>query len=163
MNDSPVIEAAPSVDELNYDSNLILGLIAGGIAMLISAIIWGIITYVTEYQISFMAIGVGFFVGIAIQKFGKGDSLIFGISGAILSFLGCVLGNFLFYNGVIAKEWEVPFFELLFALSLDPTAMIEIFSATLDIMDLLFYGIAAYIGYKTALGTAAQKQFQLNK
>ena len=156
MNETPVIEAPPSVDELNFDSNLILGLIAGTVAMLISAILWGVITYVTEYQISFMAIGVGFFVGIAIQKFGKGNSLIFGISGAVLSFLGCVLGNFFFYNGVIAKEWEISFFEVLLTLSLDPAAIIELFTLTFDIMDLLFYGIAAYIGFQTSMAKAVK-------
>ena len=156
MNETPVIEAPPSVDELNFDSNLILGLIAGTVAMLISAILWGVITYVTEYQISFMAIGVGFFVGIAIQKFGKGNSLIFGISGAVLSFLGCVLGNFFFYNGVIAKEWEISFFEVLLTLSLDPAAIIELFTLTFDIMDLLFYGIAAYIGFRTSMAKAVK-------
>ena len=124
--------------------------------MLISAILWGVITYVTEYQISFMAIGVGFFVGIAIQKFGKGNSLIFGISGAVLSFLGCVLGNFFFYNGVIAKEWEISFFEVLLTLSLDPAAIIELFTLTFDIMDLLFYGIAAYIGFRTSMAKAVK-------
>jgi hypothetical protein len=113
MNEPSVIESAPAIEELNYDSNLILGLVGGVLAMLVSAVIWGLITYFTEYQISWMAIGVGFFVGIAIQKLGKGKSLIFGISGAILSLLGCLLGNYLFYNGILAREWEAPYISVL--------------------------------------------------
>ena len=128
-----------------------VGLIAGTIAMLISAILWGIITYITEYQISYMAIGVGFFVGIAIQKFGKGNTLIYGISGAILSIMGCLLGNFFFYNGILAREWGESFFNVLFAISLNPAVIIEIFILGFEIIDLLFYGLAAYLGFQAAM------------
>ena len=152
MNEPSVIETAPAIEELDYDSNLILGLVGGILAMLVSAVIWGLITYFTEYQISWMAIGVGFFVGIAIQKLGKGKSLIFGISGAVLSLLGCLLGNYLFYNGILAREWEAPYFSVLLAISLDPATVIELFTMAFDIMDLLFYGVAAYIGFRAAMG-----------
>jgi hypothetical protein len=157
MNEPSVIEPAPAIEELNYDSNLILGLVGGILAMLVSAVIWGLITYFTEYQISWMAIGVGFFVGIAIQKLGKGNSLIFGISGAILSLSGCLLGNYLFYNGILAREWEAPYFSVLLAISLDPATVIELFTMAFDIMDLLFYGVAAYIGFRAAMGTMGKR------
>ena len=157
MNEPSVIESAPAIEELNYDSNLILGLIGGAFAMLISAALWGIITYVTEYQISWMAIGVGLFVGIAIQKLGKGKTLIYGISGAVLSLIGCMLGNFFFYNGILAREWEIPFFSVLLAISLDPAAIVELFTMAFDIIDLLFYGVAAYIGFRAAMGTMSKR------
>jgi hypothetical protein len=152
MDETMIPESAPAITELDYDSNLILGLIAGGAAMLVSALLWGIITYVTQYQISWMAIGVGLFVGFAIKKLGKGKTLIYGISGALLSLLGCMLGNFFFYNGILAREWGVPFFSVLLAISLDPAAIIELFTVAFDIMDLLFYGVAAYIGFRAAMG-----------
>jgi len=157
MDEQMIPESAPAITELDYDSNLILGLIGGGVAMLVSAILWGVITYVTEYQISWMAIGVGFFVGFAIQKLGKGKTLIYGISGAVLSLLGCLLGNFLFYNGILAREWEIPFFSVLLAISLDPAAVVELFIAAFDIMDLLFYAVAAYIGFRAATGTMGKR------
>jgi len=157
MNEPSVIEPAPAIEELDYDSNLILGLVGGILAMLVSAVIWGLITYFTEYQISWMAIGVGFFVGIAIQKLGKGKSLIYGISGAVLSLLGCLLGNYLFYNGILAREWEAPYFSVLLAISLDPATVIELFTMAFDIMDLLFYGVAAYIGFRAAMGTMGKR------
>lgn len=150
MEELTMPESTPAITELDYDSNIIMGVVGGGGAMLVSAIIWGGITYLTGYQISWMAIGVGLFVGFAIRKLGKGKSLIYGISGAAFSLVGCLLGNFLFYNGVIAKEWETPFFEVLLALSLDPTAVLEIFTLAFDIRDLLFYAIAAYIGFRAA-------------
>ena len=151
MNESSIAEATPFTNELDYDSNLILGLMGGSIAMLVCAIVWGIITYFLEYQISWMAIGVGFLVGLAVRMFGKGKSLIFGVSSGILALLGCVLGNYLFYIGIISREWEVPFFRVLFVVTLDPASIIELFTAGFDFRDLLFYAIAAYVGYQTTL------------
>lgn len=151
MEELTISESAPAIAELDFDSNLVMGLVGGVGAMLASAVLWGIITYVTEYQISWMAIGVGAFVGFAIRKLGKGNSLIFGISGAVLSLLGCLLGNFLFYNGVLAKEWQAPFFDVFLAISFDPAAILEIFTLAFDVRDLLFYAIAVYIGFRTAM------------
>ena len=151
MDELTISDSTPAIAELDFDSNLIMGLVGGVSAMLVSAAIWGGITYFTEYQISWMAIGVGLFVGFAIQKLGKGKSLVFGISSAGLSLLGCLLGNFLFYNGVIAKEWGVPFFSVLLATSFDPAAIIEIFTLAFDFRDLLFYALAAYIGFRTSM------------
>jgi hypothetical protein len=50
----------PVIEQLEDQPNLLMGLIGGGIAMLASAIVWGAVTYFTEYQIGWMAIGVGF-------------------------------------------------------------------------------------------------------
>jgi len=158
MNEAMIPESAPAINELDFDSNLILGLIGGGIAMLVSAALWGLITYLTGFQISWMAIGVGVFVGVTIQKLGKGKSLIYGINGAVLSLLGCLLGNFFFYNGILAREWEIPFFSLLISISLDPAAIVELFTLAFDIMDLLFYGVAAYIGFRAAMGPMSKRK-----
>jgi hypothetical protein len=157
MDETLIPESAPAITELDFDSNLILGLVGGVGAMLISAMLWGVITYVTEFQISWMAIGVGLFVGIAVQKLGKGNSLIYGISGGVLALLGCLLGNLLFYSGILAREWEVPFFNVLFAFALQPDFIVEIFTVAFDFMDLLFYGVAAYIGFRSAMGTMSKK------
>jgi hypothetical protein len=151
MEELTVSESNPAITELDYDSNLVMGLVGGAAAMLFSAILWGIITYVTEYQISWMAIGVGAFVGFAVRKLGKGNSVAFGTIGAFLSLLGCLLGNFFFYNGILAKEWGAPFFDVLLVLSFDPAAIIEIFTLAFDVRDLLFYAIAAYIGFRVAM------------
>jgi hypothetical protein len=157
MDETLVPESVPAITELNYDSNLVLGLVGGGFALLASAVLWGVFTYVTGFQISWMAIGVGFFVGFAIQKFGKGNSLIFGVSGGLLALLGCLLGNFFFYTGILASEWEVSLFDVLFVFSIDPSLILEIFTVAFDFKDLFFYGIAAYIGFRSAMGTTGKR------
>jgi hypothetical protein len=151
MIDSSVPSVQPAIEQLDDQPNLLLGLVGGVLAMLVGAIIWGAITYFTEYQIGWMAIGVGFLVGVAIRFFGRGKTMIFGVSGAVLALIGCVLGNLMFYSGVIAREENASFLEVFFFFFLSPAASIELFTLAFDFMDLLFYGLAAYAGFSSAM------------
>lgn len=154
MMDSSMPSAQPqsAIELIDDQPNLFMGLIGGVAAMLVGAIVWGAISYFTEYQIGWMAIGVGFLVGIAIKQFGKGRSPIYGISGAVLALIGCLLGNLLFYASIIAREEGLPFLNVFFLILLSPAAAVEIFTVDFDFMDILFYGLAAYTGFSTAMG-----------
>jgi len=151
MMDSSIPQTPPVIEQVETESNLLMGLIGGGIAMLVSAIIWGVVTYVTEYEIGWMAIGVGFLVGIAVKFFGRGKTAVFGISSAVLALIGCVLGNLFFYAGFIAREEGASFFEVFFFFLFTPAALIELFSVAFEFMDVLFYGLAAWVGFSTAM------------
>ena len=151
MIDSSMPSAQPAIEQLDDQPNLLMGLIGGAIAMLVGAIVWGAITYFTNYQIGWIAIGVGFLVGIALRFFGRGKTTIFGISGAVLALIGCLLGNLMFYAGAIAREEGAPFLNVLFLLLLNPAAAVEVFTIAFDFMDILFYGLAAYAGFSTAM------------
>jgi len=134
------------IEQLRGNQNLAAGTLAGLVAALVAAGIWALITALTEYQIGFMAIGVGFLVGIAMRVVGKGIEPVFGIVGAALSLLGCLIGNLLTVSWFIAASEGVPYWELLGSLNLE--FAIEILTVTFDPMDLVFYGIAVYFGYK---------------
>lgn len=151
MINSSVPTTQPAIEQLDDQPNLLLGLLGGGFAMLVGAIVWGAITYFTEYQIGWLAIGVGFLVGIAIKFFGRGKSMLFGISGAILALIGCLLGNLIFYSGIIAREEGASFLNVFFFLLVNPAAIIEVFTIAFDFMDLIFYALAAYAGFSTAM------------
>ena len=151
MMNSSVPSAQPAIEQLDDQPNLLMGLIGGVVAMLVGAIVWGAVTYFTEYQIGWLAIGIGFLVGVAIRFFGKGKSITFGILGAVLSLIGCVLGNLLVYSGFIAREEGVPFLEILLFLVSTPAALIEVYTIAFDFMDLLFYALAAYVGFSAAM------------
>jgi hypothetical protein len=151
MIDSSISSTQPAIEQLDTESNLIMGLIGGALAMLVSAVIWGVITYFTEYQIGWMAIGVGYLVGIAVKFFGKGKTMIFGISSAGLALIGCALGNLLSYSGVIAHEESAAFLEVFFFFLFSPAAAIELFTLAFDFMDIMFYALAAYAGFSAAL------------
>src|SRR5688572_3535690 len=151
MIDTSIPTTQPAIEQLEDQPNLLMGLIGGGIAMLVGAVVWGAVTYFTQYQIGWMAIGVGFLVGIAVKFFGRGKSMIFGISSALLALIGCALGNLLFYSGAIAREESAPFLEVFFFFLTTPSAMIELFTIAFDFMDILFYALAAYAGFSAAL------------
>jgi hypothetical protein len=151
MIDSPIPTSQPVIEQLEDQPNLLMGLIGGVFAMLVGAVAWGAITYFSEYQISWMAIGVGFLVGAAIRFFGRGKSITFGVSGAALALIGCLLGNLIFYSGVIAREEGYGFLDIFMFLLFQPLAAVEIFAMAFSAMDLLFYALAAYVGFSTAM------------
>lgn len=151
MIDSSIPSVQPAIEQLEDQPNLLMGLIGGAIAMLLGAVVWGAITYFTEYQIGWLAIGIGFLVGIAIKFLGRGKTMVFGISAAVLALLGCLLGNLIFYSGVIAREEGVSFLNVFLTLLLSPAAAMEVFTIAFDFMDLVFYALAAYAGFSTAM------------
>jgi len=140
-------EQAAMIEKARFEQKLPFGIVAGLIAALVMAAAWAAITVTTEYQIGYMAIAVGFVVGIAVRYAGKGVDMIFGISGAILALIGCLLGNFLSQVGFATLEFGVPFFEALKTLA-EPSIFVEIMKESFSGIDLLFYGIAIYEGYR---------------
>jgi len=140
------VKLAYLMQQIRDNQNLSLAIAGGAGAALLGACLWAIITMATGYQIGFMAIGVGFMVGYTVRFFGKGIDKSFGLSGAILSLLGCLAGNLLAACASLAQYENMGFFDVLSRL--DPDIALEIMAATFSPMDLLFYGIAVYEGYK---------------
>ena len=134
------------VQAIKDNQNLLFGIIGGAVAAGIGASIWALITVAANYQIGWMAVGVGFLVGYAVRICGKGIDKTFGIAGAVLSLLGCFAGNLLTTCIVISRHQNIPFLDLL--PRLNPEVIIELTTVTFNPMDLLFYAIAVYEGYK---------------
>jgi hypothetical protein len=142
--DPLILQAA--LQRLQSEQNLVLAVIAGGAAALLGAAVWAVVTILTGYQIGFMAVGVGYLVGFAVKIFGKGLDRSFGIVGAAWSLLGCAAGNLFAVVGMISSEQNLPFFELLE--KLDGEIIANLMRATFNPMDLVFYAIAVYEGYR---------------
>jgi len=129
-------------------SNLLLGGLAGFAAAVVAAVAWGAISAATSYQIGFMAIGVGLLVAYAVRIAGGGHDRRFGYVSAAMSLLGCVLGNFFATCAFFAAHDRIDVLTALAALVPHfATVMRESFRP----MDLLFYAIGAYFGYKYAI------------
>ncbi len=137
------------IEQLRNEQNLAMGVLAGTGAALAGAAVWAVVTVVTQYQIGWMAVGVGFLVGIAVRQFGKGIDKTFGVVGAVLALVGCLLGNLFAVCGMIAAEEGVGFLEVVSGLNAE--IVMELMSATFSPMDLLFYGIAVYEGFKLSI------------
>ncbi len=149
--------AAPqySADSLSHNSqlqesggkqNLALGIAAGAGAALAGAIIWAVVSAVTNYQIGWMAVGVGALVGYAVRRAGNGTDSSFGIAGAVLSFLGCFVGNFLTIIIIVSRQESIPLLDIVSRIT--PEIFSELMKEAFQPMDLLFYGIAVYEGFK---------------
>ena len=146
-------EMQRGVERLREEQNLLTGAAAGAVAAVIGAVLWAVITNATGYQIGFMAIGVGFLVGYAVRIAGKGIDQTFGFVGAALALLGCVAGNVLAIIAVIASEEGVAYGDVWSQYDL-----IAAMSAWFSPIDLLFYGIAVYEGYKLSFRQVTQDE-----
>jgi len=148
------------LEGLKMEENFSAAIGAGLTGAVVSAVLWAVITVATEYQIGYMALAVGFIVGMAVRVMGKGISLKFGIWGAACSIFGCVLGNLLSVVGFEANALGMGYFELMGKIdwTLIPTIIID----TFDPMDLLFYGFALYMGYKFSFREITEEEIIAN-
>jgi hypothetical protein len=128
--------------------NLVLATLAGLAAAFVAAIAWGAITVATHYRIGFMAIGVGLLVAFAVRYAGGGhDSRFAYVSGA-LSLLGCVAGNYFAACALFATDQHL---DVLRTVAIVTPHIAEFMKDTFRPMDLLFYAIGAYFGFKYAM------------
>ena len=132
--------------QLERQQNLPAGIAAGLVAAIAGAIAWAAVTVATKYQIGYMAVGVGFLVGLAVRQFGRGFTRPFAVAGCLLALVGCLLGNLFSACGFISVEKSIPILRILS--KLNPDVVVQLLSATFSPMDLLFYGIALYAGLK---------------
>lgn len=128
----------------NYSKALTVGILVG----LIGALLWGTITVATGYQIGYMAIAIGAGIGFAMRFIGKGIDPIFGITGGGIALLSCLLGNVFSIIGFVAAEEGLSVLETFFLF--DYSLVFPLLQETFSPIDLLFYGIAAYAGFKYA-------------
>ena len=101
-------------------------------------------------QIGFMAIGVGFLVGWAVRRFGHGQEAVYGVIGGALALLGCALGNLLSASAFLASAQGRSFGEVLMKVAAAPALAERLMEISFNAMDLLFYAIAVYEGFKLA-------------
>jgi len=144
------------IEKARAEQNLVLAVLGGSIGAVIGAVGWAAVTVVTKYQIGLMALAIGFLVGYLVRKLGKGVDTVFGITGAVLSLAGCLLGNLLAACGILSHETGKQIPEIVSQLT--PLSSIMVLTATFQPMDLLFYGFAVYEGYKFSFRRLTQQE-----
>ena len=82
---------------------------------------------------------------------GNGRTATFSIIGALCALIGCMMGDFFAVVAYGSKANNVGFFELLSQLDLG--AVLQVMKSVFDPMDILFYGIAVYEGWRFAVNT----------
>ena len=103
-------------EELLAEENLPKGVLYASVACILGAVAWSLISVSTGLQMGYMAIGVGFLVGFAMRQ-GKGIRPVFGLLGAALALISCVLGDLknvvsmsaLFYGIAVYEGYKLSF------------------------------------------------------
>jgi hypothetical protein len=144
------IAAHPATAQVTdiHPASMGLAVAAGIGAAVAGAILWAVVTVLSEYELGVMAIAVGYMVGKAIIGVAKHGNNTLGVIGAVCSLFGCLLGNLLSAVGFASEALHRSYFDVLS--HLNPEAVVRLFSATFGAMDLLFYAIAIYEGYRFA-------------
>jgi hypothetical protein len=146
------VAAQPHMTILVDEQNLPMGFMAGLAAAAGGAAIWSMITLVTNFQIGWMAVGVGFLVGWAVRVAGKGTTTMFGVLGAALALGGCLAGNLLTVCVVASRQFEVGVLDVVARLT--PGFTLDLMWAMFSPIDVLFYGLAIYEGYRFSIAGA---------
>ena len=145
-SDQPPVAVPPGVEDIRRAQKFPAAVAAGIAAALAGAIAWAVVTVATETELGLMAIAVGYLVGRAIRAAGHGIDTKFGVLGALCALGGCLLGSLLSDIGFYAKQTGVGFGDALLAMNSDLLGkLIGVFFSP---MDLLFFAIAIYEGYR---------------
>jgi hypothetical protein len=136
------------VDACPTRENVPLVLVVGLAAMLAGAVLWALVTVITHLELGLMAIAVGFIVGLGIQKVRKYPNTNFGVLGAVLALAGCLLGNAFSFVAIAAQHSSAPFIDTV--VNVNVAGLFSVMADNFEAMDLLFYAIAIYEGFKFA-------------
>ncbi len=142
----PKVIKNEDLEKIKQHQDFYYAIVGGALASIVGAILWALITVSTNTQIGYMAIGIGIIVGFAIRYFGAGIDKKFGLLGGLFSLFGCVLGNFFSQIGFIATAESMTYLSVFSYLDVD--LIKELMFGSFHPMDVLFYGIAIYEGYK---------------
>ena len=139
MNSIPTSTSEPISPLMAQQDSMPMALGGGGIAAVIGGGVWALIAHATGYEIGWIAIGVGFLCGLGVRYLGKGETNLFRGIGAGSAFFGIVLGK------LMAITWTASDAGIT-GLSLGDE--LEVLKEAFSPIDLLFYGIALWEGWK---------------
>jgi hypothetical protein len=129
--------------------NAATGLASAFGAALVGALIWSLITITTDYKIGFAAIGIGLLVGKAVENFGGGDARL-PIPAALIALVGCVIGDLFTDIHFLATAADLSDAHVANLVLSSPSLAWDLYKAGFEAMDLIFYAIAAYEGFRFA-------------
>jgi hypothetical protein len=137
---SPVTEPA---------SSLLPAIAAGLAAALVGGIVWGLIVKITDYEVGFVAWGIGFIAGsavVAATRGAKGPRLQ--VIAVVSALLGILLGKYLAFAFTVQDDAE----SVGDSIGLLSGDMFSLFRNNLDVVfsffDLLWVGFAVFTAWR---------------
>lgn len=102
-----------------YTPSALAPAIAGGVlAALVGGFVWGLIVILTDYEVGFVAWGVGFLAGLAVVRFAGGRKGIpLQVVAVVSSLVGIVLGKYIsfayFFKEAVKEQFgaDISYFD----------------------------------------------------
>ena len=140
------------------DSNPFGAIVGGIIGAVVGATLWTGITIILRQEFGIAAIAIGFLTGFFVRTLGKGTTSIYGIIGALFTFLGCMIGKLFTIIFVQSHETGVSFSEALMDFDLGLT--IPLIEQTIQKFDYLFLAAAIFTAYMYSIHKGKQMHFR---
>ncbi len=122
-------------------------LVGGTFGAALGVALWLGVSMTAHVEAEWIAIGVGLLAGGSVRLCGQGYDRVFGALGALLTAIGCFAGTLVAGCHFVALQTEgATVFDAISTLT--PTMTREIFMATFDPVDGVFYGIAVVLGFR---------------
>ncbi len=84
--------------------HLPLAMLGAVLASVVGGIIWALIAIVTNYEIGFVAVGVGFLAGFAVVKLSGGKKGVqLQVAAVIASLIGIIIGKYIFFVHILGQ------------------------------------------------------------
>jgi hypothetical protein len=146
-------ELARLAQAVRYSPSALVPAIAGGIlAALVGGFVWGLIVIVTDYEVGFVAWGIGFLAGIAVVRFAGGRKGVpLQVVAVVSSLLGIVVGKYISFAYFFKKAVEDRFgVELSYFDSTIFTTFRENLGDVFGGFDLLWAALAIFTAWRLA-------------
>ena len=130
---------------------------AGAVAALVGAIIWAVFVSVTNYELSLLALMVGFLVGQAMATAG-GTSALLPPIGAGLAVIGCLLGRVFIDAHYAGRGAGIGTLTALSRMAGHPGVGWDIFKAGFEALDVLYWAVAAVVAFRILARAVAARQ-----
>jgi hypothetical protein len=133
---------------------ILLGTVGGLLGAVIGGIVWGFILQFTEYEVGYVALGIGLLCGWAVGYFSSGGKgLVFQLIAIVCSVLGIFLGKYYgFYvilKEIIAEDYGANYADEISLFSSDVFSFfIENLTEIADGFDILFIILAIYMAWR---------------
>ena len=112
------------------------------------SLVWGLIAYLTKYQLSVMALAIGAAVGtVVIRVNGRNRHPGLAVASAALSVFGCALGS-LVAEILVLLSHGIPASVIMANLNL----VLRVYPKAVGGLGFLFWILAALYGYRIAMG-----------
>ncbi len=130
---------------LAKNQRFIKGLLYGGAASLVLAVAYGFLSNLIRIEFSVVYLGIGYAIGMVIQKYGRGVKPEFSVLGAVLAFVCFFLGDMISMFGFnIFTSFD------FFFLSIRYTFMVWTNLSANALLGLAFRVAGIYLAYQNA-------------